>query len=93
MTRAELVEKMARAMSDQDEMHVHPQIWHFDYATAALAAIEAAGWVCVPREATERMLDATNGFQVGCCSVSTSDAAELWGDMLAASPLAPEPGA
>jgi hypothetical protein len=69
MTRAELVEKMARAImcsrpsggcivqnwptEARDNPHVATAIAQ---ATAALAAIEAAGCVVVPREATREML-------------------------------------
>ena len=62
MTRAELVERMARAIFDLREDE--GATWacdgtreiHRAEATAALAAIEAAGFVCVPREATREML-------------------------------------
>lgn len=44
MTHDELVEKVARALSDRDGMYVEPPVWHRGYARAALAVIaDAAG--------------------------------------------------
>lgn len=95
MTRAELVEKIARGLCRSvwgDEVHwtgCRPQ------ATAALAAIEAAGCVVVPREATTKMEFA--GSEAGYENVyepgETVDMRAAWRAMLSASPLAQEPGA
>ncbi len=59
-------------------------------ATAALAAIEAAGLVCVPREPTREMMDA--GLYQASHDADWADVHASWTDMLAASPLAQEPG-
>jgi hypothetical protein len=65
MTRAELVERMARAYQDKadtltvDEWQLDPRDCERQCATAALAAIEAAGCMVVPREATREMRWAT----------------------------------
>lgn len=92
----DLIQIVADGLQDRHDMDTP---WA-SYAEGALDALCAArpdvaallrgDAVAVPRKATEEMLDATNGFPVGCCSISTSDAAELWGDMLAASPWAKE---
>lgn len=70
MTRAELVEKMARAYEDTaqaitpDEWCLDPGACEIRCATAALDALAAAGrivpdgWVAVPREPTSEMLEA-----------------------------------
>ena len=44
-----MIKRVARALSDSDEMYMHPQDWHFAYARAAIAAM---------REPTAEMLDA-----------------------------------
>jgi hypothetical protein len=75
MTRDELIEKMARGIAvsqghDPDKLcfsysksgDQHRPTWmrFVVYATAAIAAIEAAGAVVVPVEATERMVHAAS---------------------------------
>lgn len=98
MTRTELVEKMARAIwpnctAAWHDCHTMPFCICKKKATAALAAIEAAGWVCVPREATKEMIDAAGRVLVfGVVSDAAFCAAE-YRAILAASPLAKEPGA
>lgn len=68
MTRAELVEAMARAICAEDAecgpWDMAPRVLRQalrDEATAALAAIEAAGLAVVPREATWEMVRAAKG--------------------------------
>jgi hypothetical protein len=68
MTRAELVEAMARAICAEDAecgpWDMAPRILREalrDEARAALAAIEAAGFAVVPREATVAMVMAATG--------------------------------
>jgi hypothetical protein len=79
MTREELVAAIGIALNDA-------RMNGDDLATATLAAIEAAGCVVVPREATRGMrlsgLDALN---------TGKGIAAAWVAMIAASPLAPEP--
>lgn len=64
-------------------------------ARAALAAIEAEGWTCVPREATEAMLDAGADATQSDGLVWSSESGEgldgvdaepIWTAMLAAAP-------
>ena len=47
-------------------------------AARVIAALEAAGYVCVPREPTERMLDAAYWSAYG------ANAAGVWTDMIRA---------
>lgn len=47
-----------------------------DDAKRVLTALEAAGWVCVPREPTQQMLDAAYW------SALAENAAGVWEDML-----------
>lgn len=95
MTRAELVERMACGICPTFYVTPWEQTTEFgqglcrDMATAALAAIEAAGFVCVPREATLGMVQAATDRN------STLDGETLYHGiyraMLAASSLAQEP--
>jgi hypothetical protein len=64
MTRAELVEAMARAICCPDGCEVikcKGQRFRISEATAALAAIEAAGMAVAPREATVALVMAATG--------------------------------
>lgn len=62
MTREQIIEAMARA---QYASEPHSSFWllndHRTMCDAALSAIEALGYVVVPREATEYMID------IGAC--------------------------
>ncbi len=92
MTRAELVAAMARAIQKRAEMLDPDVTWNewVPEATAALAAIESAGGVVVPREATPAMVDAH--FQAhNDAETFFADVPDVWRAMLAASPLAKEP--
>ncbi len=96
MTRAELTEAMALAICCPDGCEVikcKGQRFRTGEATAALAAIEAAGFAVVPREATPAMHEA--GFEVstgallgetmgpGFCAIN----ADIYRAMIAASPV------
>lgn len=85
LTYDEMREAMARAMSDYDGMYVEPQPWHRDYADAALAAMRAAGWVPVPVEATEEMVNALRALPFAEYTPSS-----VYRAMLAASPAMQE---
>lgn len=88
MTRAELVERIERALENAPKAK---------RATAALAAIEAAGVVLVPREATREMVEAGRNrpYREDDSDADTMDRNTdlTWSAMLAASPLAKAPGA
>jgi hypothetical protein len=101
MTRSELVEKMARDMReawrDREDMRSETVEWgdicgaeYLDclaQAAAALAAIEAAGCVVVPREVTNPMLDAAmRAWTPGMNHAGAHE--ERYRAMIAASPLA-----
>lgn len=97
MTRAELVDVMAMDALNRrgfayyiDPMEGGLDAYEIscearDEATAALVAIEAAGWVCVPRGVTKEMADA-DPYGMGYGRIHA-----IWTRMLAASPLAQEP--
>ena len=101
MTRAELVEAMARAIWEKRGHQWPPRTAFYltlleEEATAALAAIEAAGLVCVPREPTREMLSAMYVTPDFCgqhiIRHSVDKLPDAYRAMLAASPLAQEPG-
>lgn len=59
---------------------------------AALSALEAAGAVVVPREATGEMREAAAAYRIEeAASGWDATAADIWNDMLAASPYAALP--
>ena len=104
MTRAELVEKIAREIREapiratikggniiDGSLPMTPA--DLLRATAALAAIEAAGCVVVPKEATADMLDQAQRVLILGTVTDRGFIAEEYRAMLAASPLAPEPSA
>ncbi len=99
MTREGLIAAMARAMyfepgTDTDRLWdmTHPEVQRVYrlVATRALAAIEAAGGVVVPREPTDAMCaDGADELPTQTCeSTDEEAAAEIWRAMLAVSPLA-----
>ncbi len=76
-----VIEAMAAAI-EQKLIEASPAgLYPRDFALAALAAIEAAGWVCVPREPTEGMYEARRG----AVGVKAN-----WDSMLAAAPKVTE---
>lgn len=92
MTRAELVERIKEGVCCQrgtcclrDQPEKCERDSYLAEATAALAAIEAAGFVCVPRGVTKEMADA-DPYGMGYGRIHA-----IWTRMLAASPLAQEP--
>jgi hypothetical protein len=104
MTRAELVEKMARAIHETKLSALQTTWAHWvPEATAALAAIEAAGCVVVPaRGGITAQMEQAGGDVLTYAAINAMMAEELHPDdmvrriyraMLAASPLAKEPGA
>ncbi len=102
MTRDELIEAMARAVCgaevddwnrEQPGGDLLPA--YGPLATAALAAIEAAGCVVAPREPTREMVEAGR-CRPYCEDDSDAENMDMnteltWCAMLAASPLAQEP--
>lgn len=99
MMRDMLIEAMARAIYEKRNgfgckaWSRLPQLHHAPYkqdATAALAAIEAAGCVVVPREPTREMVQA--GPFRGRQNTEESMYHGIYRAMLAASPLAQKPG-
>ncbi len=108
MTRAELTEHiecaMARYFSGNNMPHMSGDDRNrcspgqrrmlSDAATAALAAIEAAGWVCVPREPTRIMLNRGMEAYINWRAAKDAECLDerevsgIWKDMLAAAPRA-----
>lgn len=90
MTRAELLLLIRSAMYEAEDAG-EPR------HEAILAAIEAAGVVLVPREATREMVEAGRNrpYREDDSDADTMDRNTdlTWSAMLAASPLAKEPGA
>lgn len=83
-TREALVEVMAEAICDAMNMNRVGRL-ELDAATAALAALEAAGVRLVPVEATEEMLE--HGRDEGVIRLAERwKAAELYRVLLSASP-------
>lgn len=93
MTREELVERMACGICPTFYVTPWEQTSEFrqglcrDMATAALAAIEAAGFVCVPREETDAMVVAA----IERPRIGSDIYSGIYRAMLDASPLAQEP--
>lgn len=59
---------------------------------AALRALDAAGWQCVPREATEEMLAAAGKAEVRCAAQNyggSPSSDEYWSAMVTAAPRLP----
>jgi hypothetical protein len=84
MTRAELVEAMARAISGAP----FPTKASARKAAAALATIEAAGFAVVPREATPDMLEKAKLVRIGNARYGDdTDPDEYYRAMIAASPI------
>jgi hypothetical protein len=48
------------------------------------AALRAAGYIVVPVEPTEAMLEAADMQVVGCCNMRVEDTRECWATMIAA---------
>ncbi len=86
MTREELIEAIARAMAECE-----PRSLYGD-AVAALAALEAAGAVVVPREATHEMADVGTEARWKSAVRDANNVREIWRAMIAASPYAPPRG-
>ena len=84
--REKLVEVMAEAICDAMNMNRVGRL-ELDAATAALAALEAAGVRLMPAEATEEMLAHGEMDSTAGCHMD-----EIWRSMLAASPYAPPGG-
>jgi hypothetical protein len=94
MTRPELIEVMARAMKDRASIEpwtdeewaafkAHPDSNYPSLTadiTAALAAAEAAGFVVVPVEATEAMVDVAVDY---AWEAGRSDLRRMWRAMIA----------
>ena len=80
----EIIEAMARAFYANDG----EQSYGIDAMRAALSAAEAAGWVLVPKEPTEKMHDAAhaNLESLGYRSIGLVGEAGVYRAMLAASP-------
>jgi hypothetical protein len=102
MTRAELVEAMAAAsyeawrdqceareeMLDWPDTEEEDRVYTLTIATAALAAIEAAGMAVVPREATDKMLEKARSVRISNARFGDeTDPDEYYRAMLAASPV------
>ena len=100
---SDLREAVARAMcfaqapcstcaSTGDCQHTETAMWCYaDQADAALAAIEAAGWQCVPREPTVQMFGAAGASSGGVTPRGGIDwlgrmLPKYWQAMLAAAP-------
>ena len=104
MTRAELITVMARAMACHFSMNRMPHMSGDplarlgsqerrrldDATTAALDAIEAAGWVVVPN--ADNMTDEQAEAIAAACHVCGGIAFSAYDAALAASPLAKESG-
>ena len=104
MTTPSLVERLAAGLFEKyrieeceppeitfQEHAVHDDLHQFylDAVTLLLSEIEKAGWVVVPREPTEEMLDAGTAVDVrdpDGWSTCAYELEEIWPAMIAASP-------
>lgn len=92
MTDNPLVEAVARAMTNKTMAGVHPSYsQRRDMATAALRAIEDAGWKVVPVEPTPDMeIAATEDWMT--IRAAEDRAAAIWSAMLKHAPSFTEAG-
>ncbi len=83
MTRDELIEKMAFGIAAYFGANDHPS----DAAKAALAEIESAGYVVVPKEPTDKI-----SSTIAKIDWDGEGAAAIYAAIIAASPLSPGGG-
>ena|SRR5690242_8454900 len=96
MAESEMIERVARALCQRNCGHIGGPdaeslvpgkknwVFHTDDARAGFAALEEAGYVIVPREPTEAMVDAARDPRVANGSPISKGAHEVWRAMIGA---------